>query len=246
MCRSVDERAILSKLSHATTVVLLGALMMIPTRPANAADPAIEMLARAKLAMGGTAWDHISGWHERGRHGDAVYDTFLDFRHWGSRFENIRARTMRIHGFNGVSVWDQDASGKITVSHDPARLADARQSAYGSIFGFFFPERFPARLRYLGAKTEDGVAFDLVDIVPENTIPMEVWIDRSTHYIARFVDRSGPKPVTAFLSDYRLLGGVLEPSKIEVSDGDPRHASIGRVESVTLEPVKRSVFDPPT
>ena len=246
MSKSVGGRAPISTLARITTVVLVSAPFMTTLRPAKAADPATEVLTQAKVAMGGTAWDHISGWHERGRHGDAAYDTLLDFHHWGSRFANNRGGITRVRGFNGTTVWDQDASGKVSASHDSARLADARQSAYGSIFGFFFPERFRANFKYLGTKTEDGVSFDVINIIPESTVPMEVWIDRSTHYVARFVDRSGPKPVTAFLSDYRPLGGVLEPSKIEVSDGDPGHASVGRVDDVTLEAVKRSAFDPPT
>ena len=233
-------------LSSIATAVLVSTLLTTTVRPAKAADPATEVLAQAKVAMGGTAWDHISGWHERGRHGDAAYDTLLDFHRWGSRFANNHAGTTRVHGFNGTTVWDQDANGKVSVSHDPARLADARQSAYGSMFGFFFPERFHANFRYLGIKTEDGASFDVLSIIPENTVPMEVWINRSTYYVARFVDRSGPKPVTAFLSEYRPLGGVLEPSKIEVSDGDPEHASVGRVNDVTLEAVNRNAFDPPT
>ena len=235
-----------SSLQSSATSVLVVMLLTMTAQPVKADDPATQVLAQAKEAMGGTAWDKVTGWHERGHHGDATYDTLLDFHHWGSRFANNHAGSTRISGFNGTIVWDQDASGKVSVSDDPARLAEARQSAYGSIFGFFFPGRFHADVKYLGLKTEEGASFDVVSITPENTVPMEVWIDHSTHFVARFVDRSGPKPVTAFLSDYRPLGGVLEPSKIEVSDGDPGHTSVGRVDDVTVQAVKRSAFDPPT
>ena len=181
MSKCVNDGTPFSTLSRTATAVLVSTLLTTTVQPAKAADPAMEILAQAKAAMGGTAWDHISGWHERGRHGDAAYDTLLDFHRWGSRFANYHAGTTRVRGFNGTTVWDQDASGKVSVSHDPVRLADARQSAYGSIFGFFFPRRFHAIFKYLGAKTEDGASFDVVSITPESTLPMEVWIDRSTH-----------------------------------------------------------------
>jgi hypothetical protein len=222
--------------------------MMTALQPAKAAgtpNSATEVLAAAKAATGGAAWDRISGWHERGRHGEVAYETLLDFRGYGTRFSSTNGGATRVRGFNGAVAWERGPDGKVVVSRDAARLADARQSAYGSTFAFFFPQRFPAKFDYLGAHTQEGATFDVVKVTLIGATPMEIWIDRSTHLVARFVDRSGPKPVTAILSDYRSVGGIRQPFRIEVSDGDPAHSQTGEVESVVLEPVARREFDPP-
>lgn len=221
------------------------ALSSGPRGAAETADPARAVMAAAKAATGGAAWDRITGWHERGRHDGATYDTLLDFRRWAFRFATTRDGKTRVNGFDGSLVWRQGPDGKVTTKRDAASLADARLSAYGSTFAFLRPARFPARFQYLGVRTDGAASFDVVRVTPEGTTPMEVWVDRKTHLFARLVDRSGPKPVTARLSDFRPVGGIRQPFRLEISDGDPAHAQIGVVESVVLEPVARGAFDPP-
>jgi hypothetical protein len=212
---------------------------------AGTSETTLTVLAEAKAATGGAAWDRISGWHERGRHGATTYETFLDFRRYGARFASTRGGSTRVHGFNGSVVWDLSPDGKVVMNRDPPHLAEARQSAYGSTFAFFFPRRFPARFEYLGAQADAAASFDVVRVTPRGSTPMEVWVDRSTHLIARFVDRTGPTPVTANLSDYRQVGDIRQPFRIDVGDGDPTHSEKGQVESVVLESVARNKFDPP-
>lgn len=216
-----------------------------PAQAAGSSDRALAVLAAAKAAMGGPAWDRISGWRERGRHGEVAYETLLDFHRYGARFASTRNGATRVHGFNGTIVWDRGPDDKVAVSRAPAQLAEAEQSAYASTFAFFFPRRFPARFEDLGVRSDRGMTFDVVKVSPVGAAPIEVWVDHSTHLIARFVDRSGPKPVTALASDYRWVGGVREPFRIDVSDGDPARAQTVVVDSVVLEPVARSAFDPP-
>lgn len=212
---------------------------------AGTADPAQAVLAAAKAATGGTAWDRITGWHERGHHDGASYDTLLDFRRWGYRFATTRDGKTRVNGFNGSVVWNQGPDGKVTTKRDAASLADARQSAYVSTFAFLRPDRFPARFEYLGVQADGAASFDVIRVTPQGVAPMEIWVDRKTHLFTRFIDRSRPRPVTARLSDFRQVGGIRQPFRLEISDGDPAHAQTGVVDSVVLEPVARSMFDPP-
>jgi hypothetical protein len=216
------------------------------THAAGTSAKALAVLASAKAATGGTAWDRITGWHERGRHGGSAYDTLLDFRRYGARFANTRDGATHVRGFNGTVVWVLGPDGKVSTSRDPARLADMRQSAYFSTFAFFLPARFPAQFDYLGVQTDDGASFDVVKVSPLGAAPIAVWVERSTHVPARFVDRSPPKPMVGRLSDYRTVGGVREPFRIDLSDGDPAHSQTVEVDSVVLQPVGSGAFDPPT
>jgi hypothetical protein len=229
---------------RAVALALASAAAFRPAR-AGTADPALAVIAAAKAAMGGAAWDRIAGWHERGRHGAVSYETWLDFRRYGARYASTRDGVTRVNGFNGRVVWDQASDGKVTISRDAGRLAEARQSAYASSFAFFLTRRFQAGFEYLGGQAEAGASFDVVRVTPEGATPIEVWVDRSTHLLNRFVDRSGAKPVTVRASDYRPVGAIRQPFRLDISDGDPAHDETGFVDSVVLEPVARGLFDPP-
>lgn len=216
-----------------------------PAQGADSTRKALAVLAQAKAASGGAAWDRITGWRETGRHGQTTYATLLDFRRYGARFASTRDGRTTVRGYDGQIAWEMGPDGKVAASRDPARLAEARQSAYGSAFGFFFSDRFPARFEDLGVRTDGGSSFEVIRTTPEGAPPFELWIDRSTHRVARLVDRNGPQPVTGRFSDERRVGGVTVPFRIDLSDGDPGHAQTGQVESVVLEPVPRTAFEPP-
>ena len=226
-------------------LLLVAAIAAGQARSAPTSAKAMMVLSAAKAATGGAAWDRIRGWHERGRHDDVAYDTLLDFRSYRGRYASTRDGKTRVHGFNGSLVWDVGSDGKLTTSRDPAAVADARLTSYFSTFAFFRPSEFPARFEYLGVQTEQGASFDVVRVTPEGVKPIEVWVDRSTHLPARLVDRSGPTPDVARSSDYREVGGVRQPFRIDDSDGNPAHAQTVEVDSVILEPLAPHAFDPP-
>ena len=227
------------------TAFLVAALALGQAEAAGTSAKAIAVLSAAKAATGGTDWDRVQGWHERGRHGDAAYETLLDFHSYRGRYATTRDGKTRVHGFNGRLVWDIGTDGKLTTSRDPAAVADARLTSYVSTFAFFRPSEFPARFEYLGVQTEQGASFDVVRVTPDGAKPIEVWVDRSTHLPARLVDRSGPAQDVARASDYRKVGGVRQPFRIDDSDGNPAHAQSVEVDSVVLEPLAPDAFDPP-
>jgi hypothetical protein len=206
---------------------------------------AIAILAAAKAASGGEVWDKITGWHERGTHGSVAYETLLDYRQYGALFRQTRDGKTSVRGYNGAVAWDMGPDGQVTISTDPKLLADARLSAYGSTTAYFFPDRFPARFEYLGQRAEGNAHYDRLRITPEGANSFEIWIDRSTHLVAKLVDRTGPKPVVATMSDYKDINGLKLPSGFSVSDGTAAHTEQAQVQSYELVPVARSDFDPP-
>lgn len=216
-----------------------------PASAKPSSHKAMAILAEVKTASGGAAWDKVAGWHENGVHGTTAYETQLDYLHYGSLFKQTRDGQTHLRGFNGTVAWDEGPDGKVVLSTEPSRLADARTTAYGSINGFFFSDRFPARFDYLRAVKEGGHRYDVLRIVPEGANPFELWVDRATHLVAKLVDRSGKRPVVATITGYEEVEGLKLGSGFTISDGVPAHAQTVHIGSYELAPVSRAIFDPP-
>jgi hypothetical protein len=229
-------------------------IMIALASPAVAADdPATRgaaLLAQAKAASGGSAWDRLGGWHETGTAivggAQGAYDTWCDLNRMGMANHHVVAGAAQTRGFDGATVWVVNAAGALKTSQAPLALATARQGAYVSAWGFFFPDRFPARRLYIGSASVDGSDFDIVQATPRDGLPMELWIDRKSHLVTRMVDRGGAKTAVAVMSDFREINGVLTPFLVAESDGDPHHTLELHIGAIDFSPIDRMRFAPPT
>jgi hypothetical protein len=138
-----------------------------------------------------------------------------------------------------------DGDGPVRSSQTPHALATARQGAYVSAWGFFFPDRFPAQRIYIGSASVDGFDFDIVEATPQGGLPMELWIDRKSHLVTRMVDRSGARTAVAVLSDFRTIDGILTPFVVAESDGDPKHTLELHISAIDFSPVDPARFAKP-
>lgn len=235
-------------------VFLAAWILLFLTQPAAAqSDPAAHgaaLLAQAKAASGGAAWDVLGGWHESGVAlvGDAQggYDTWVDLHRMGMANHHVLGGASQTRGFDGATVWLVDSQGRLHASQAPADVATARQGAYVSAWGFFFPDRFPAQRIFIGTATVDGADFDIVQATPEGGLPMELWIDRKTHLVSRMIDRSGPRASVAVMSDFRNVGGVITPFVVAESDGDPKHTLELHLNAIDFAPIDPARFAPPS
>lgn len=218
--------------------------------PAGAQAPAPDphaILAAAKEASGGRAWDSLPGSREVGSRGATRYETWLDFRRLGMKLESSLEGVVTAQGFNGDVQWRRGPDGKVATSRDPAELREAVLTAYVSTSGYYFPDRFAATARYVRHAAEGGRAFDVVEVTPEGGRGAELWFDRKTHLLGRVVDRQGPQPVTVEISDYRKVGDVLVAFRGVVRGPDGRVLDEGRVETVEFaQPPPAAAFDPPS
>lgn len=221
--------------------VLVAAAALTLPGASVAAPTAAEILTAAKTASGGLAWDSLTGSYERGAHGPVTYETWLDFRAYGMRMASVTPKGPQEQGFDGAVAWRRAAGGPVQASRDPAALREAVVTAYVSVNGFFFPERFPAKADYL--REEDG--FHVVRLEPQGGRPVELWFDASTHLLARIVDKAGPQPVTVSLSDYRKVGDVLIAFRALVTGPTGAVLDQGQVSTVEHRPVERSAFAMP-
>ena len=214
--------------------------------PAPAQAPSAEaVVAAAKAAMGGSAWDRIEGCHEQGTHGDGAiaYQTWFRLTGYGMRVDGRRGDSVRSNGFNGHVSWRAADGAAPQVSTDEAQLREAVTTAFVSSNGFFFPDRFPAAMRYLREAEHDGRRFDVVEIVPERGRALEYWFDRGDHYLRRVVDPRDA--VTVEAGDYRRVGDLAVAFSLVVSAPDGTVQDRGALTSLVCGPTDAGLFDPP-
>lgn len=207
------------------------------------------IVAASKRATGGTAWDKPQGCIERGTHGDGaiIYTTRFSLREYGMRTDGDRGGKVRSMGFDGKVRWQTDGSGKTNIGSDPVSLREAIATNYLSINGFFFPDRFPATLRFVRAAAEGGRRFEIVEITPKGGRPLEVWFDSRTHLIQRVVDTQGAPAVRVEASDYRRgAGGLMVAYRLHVFAPDGSVMDRGTVASFQCGPIDPTIFAPPT
>jgi hypothetical protein len=204
---------------------------------AVAAQDAASLVAAAKRASGGEAWDRIGALHERGAlraSGLAGhYEKWIDFRGEREASRYDLGPSTGAEGWDGRRKWSVDSSGDMRSETSSQSVAGALQDAYRDAYGFFFAGRRKASLSYAGTRTADGRAFDAVKVSPAGAEPFELWLDRKTHLISREVQIGGDQPQTFLFSDWRCVSGVLLPFRtVARTDGNPKFDQLSEVASI--------------
>ena len=219
----------------------------LPAAPANEARGR-QLLAEARAACGGAAWDTIVGWHERGvisRAGrpDGPYEEWsaITALAMAMRIESNGA-VVSFTGSDATSYWRVLPSGAIDAGSAPGPLRLHARDAFLSNFAYFLPGRFPATVTARDARTVGGAVYDVVSVAPAAAEGFDLWIDRASHHVARFV--VGDQ--VAELRNYRTVAGVCAPTIAIQSDGDLAHTTTIHVDSVDTSPLPNSVFAPPS
>jgi hypothetical protein len=216
----------------------------------DAVAQADAILAQAKAATGGAAWDRIQGWREKGvisrGGGDVAYELWIDVRRLAIVSQTSGRGGVRTHGSDGHTTWTIEPGGAVSTDAAVKSLRGARQSAYFSLYGFFFPKRFPAERVYVGPQSADGKIFDVVRVTPVDGDPMELWVDRTSHRVAALVDPSQAHPLIAFLADFKPVDGVLLPYTIGESAAGGKARSVQLVTVYDFSPSDLNRFKPPT
>jgi hypothetical protein len=196
------------------TIFLASSLGGSAQASSNASDPkARALMAEFRVASGGQALDKHMAFHETGtiiRDGKAgTYEMYGDLH---------ALRTAGIHtlegkvgggGFDGTAVWHLGPDGKVTRSTDAKEIANAKSDAYFTIGAYNWPERFPAKFRYVGRQSYQSKQYDVVEVTPEGATPAELWLDKKTHRLSRFTVTDGHDTASGEIWDYRLVDGTL-------------------------------------
>jgi len=218
--------------------------------PAVAAPSAQEVLAQAKAAMGGAAWDNVHFIRTRahvetsGLSGSS--ETLEDMRS-GVSVTHYQIGPMKgANGFDGKTVWSQDNSGQVAVQGAEDARQGAANDAYRAMRGYWYPERAAAEIAYAGGKSDGGRSFDVLRITPKGGRPFDIWVDTKTHFFDRTIEKTAIDVQTTLLSDYRSVAGKMIPFAQRSTNGEARYDTIVKIESVTFEDAAQAqAFAPP-
>ena len=232
--------------------ILVAAMLLFSLNPAFAApDPrAADVLARAKAAAGGQAWDAArfvrtkSHVETSGLKGTA--ESFEDAR-TGAYVDTFDLGAFKgASGFDGTTVWEQDPSGQVAVQGAADRRQGAINEAYRRSHAYWYADRAQASIAY-GGETPDGPRkFHLIRITPEGGRPFELWLDAKTYLVDRVAERNARELITTFFSDYRPVDGKLVAFSSRQTNGQAKYDTIVKVDSVVFEAdAPRTAFAPP-
>ncbi len=221
---------------------------------ASAALPASrvqQLLARAKAASGGAAWDRIPSIRSAGTLDTSglkgTFETLEDLRS-GAHVERFDLGVQRgADGFDGRSAWVEDAAGHVYPQGGEARRRQAVDEAYLACRGYWFPSRWPADVAWMGDRKEAGRTFQVLQIEPLGGQPFEFWLDAATGLPDRTVvfDAEGGRQITRF-ADYRDVKGLKLPFAIREGDGQALFDTVQHVRRVDLDAgLAPDAFAPP-
>ncbi len=233
---------------RAIRMAMIGATLAVPGLAAPSTQTPEAIAAASKAATGGAAWDGPQGCTERGTHGDGAvpYLTRFSLRGLGMRTDGERGGTVTAMGFDGKASWRTAGPDRLDVKSDPASLREAVMTNYLSVNGFFFPDRFPARLAYLRSAEIGGRTHDVIEMTPHGGRPLEAWFDRKTHYLMRVVDVQGTPAVRVEASDYRRNEqGLVVAYRLDVFGPDGAVIDRGALISFACGAIDPAIFSPP-
>src|SRR5262245_21127637 len=167
-------------------------------------DP-VALLAAAKQASGGAAWDALRSQHSTvtlaAANLEGTAERWSDIETGRSVLRYSIGPIAGAAGFDGKTVWTQDGVDPAKVETGPAALELAANAAYRDRLAFWYPDRARARIEYKDRAEADGRKYDVVTITPEGGRAFEFWIDADTKLIERLVEREAETTRTEIYSD---------------------------------------------
>jgi len=229
------------------------ALSAPPSGAQNVATPRpdpIAILAAAKAASGGAAWDAL-----RTQHSTVTINT-AGVRGTAERWADIYSGRSLIKyslgpvtgaaGYDGKSAWSQDGSGQSHAETSDVARELAVNAAYRDKLAFWYPDRAAAQIAFIDRIASDGAQFDVIRIVPEGGRAFQFWINSDTHLIERLVEREAIDTRTEYLMDLRDVEGVKVPFRVRATRGDPRQDEVVTVDKLDYNwPLNGALFAQP-
>ncbi len=219
----------------------------------NAATPRpdpIAILADAKAASGGAAWDALRTQHSKVNIGTAgvkgTAERWSDIYTGRSLIKYSIGPVTGAAGYDGKNAWSQDASGQSRSETGDVARELAVNAAYRDKLAFWFPDRAKGQISFMDRVTDDGADFNVIRILPEGGRPFQFWINAETHLIERLVEREGQETRTEFFMDLHDVEGVKVPFRVRATRGDPRNDEVITVEKLDYNwPLAGVVFVQP-
>jgi hypothetical protein len=219
-------------------VALFCGAAIAQTADQAAPDPE-GVLAAAKAASGGAAWDALTSLHTLvalragGFSGEA--ERWSEIRTGRSYLRFALGPMSGAFGFDGAVAWTQDPSGQTQITDADSDAQLAVNAAYRDKLAFWFPARHAATITYKGRIPTDGAEFDVVAITPQGGRAFELWVNVETKMIERLVEREAVATRTEIYMDWRDVQGVKIPFRVRASRGDPKADEVVVIERIEFD-----------
>lgn len=196
-----------------TGILFASLLFLSGTAMAAEVPPtATSVLAAAKAASGGAAWNEIHSFRQEGTIRilglDGPARRLTDLKTGASVTHMKLSLGTMASGNDGRTSWTKVLGGEVLSKDLPAAQARAVTAAYLNARGYWHPRRWPARLKYLGTKSLEKRAYQVVQVMPKGGASAQLWFDANTHLLAREVQQTGTGTAVTTFSDYRTVDGV--------------------------------------
>jgi len=231
-----------------SSCLLLG-LFLAATSSAGAAGPQ-EILARAKAASGGVAWDVVRTIHSKvrvetgGMTGTA--ESWEDVR--AGRFVDTYqfGPATGAEGYDGTKSWSRDASGTVTQSDSGDDREGSVNEAYRRSLSYWYPDRRQATIVDNGERREGERMLHILRVTPAGGRPFEMWFDIGTGLLDRTIEKKAKETLTTSFSEYREIGGLKLPFRLHVTNGDARFDQTVTYETYEVNPeIEAAKFEAP-
>ena len=220
----------------AAAVFCSAAFAQTAVKPAP--DPA-AVLAAAKAASGGAAWDSHTSLHtlvtlRAGGHTGAA-ERWSEIPSGRSYLRFELGPMVGVMGFDGTVAWTQEPSGRTRVLDVDSDAQLAANAAYRDQLAFWFPARHAATFAYKARSSADGADFDVISITPKGGREFELWVNVETKMIERLVEHEAIATRTETYMDWRDVQGVKIPFRVRATRGDPKADEIVVIEQIEFD-----------
>ena len=223
--------------SSALAVAFLGTALA-QTGDKSAPNPS-SVLAAAKTASGGGAWDAHTSLHTlvalRAGGFTGAAERWSEIPTGRSYMQFELGPMAGVMGYDGKVGWTQEPSGRARVADVDSEAQLAVNAAYRDQLAFWFPDRHPAKIAYKGRSPADGADFDVISITPEGGREFELWVNTDTKMIERLVEHEAIATRTEIYMDWRDVQGVKVPFRVRASRGDPKADEIVVIERIEFD-----------
>jgi hypothetical protein len=206
------------------------AVTLAPAFGTRAADGDVEsVLAAAAQTLGASHLSNVPSIHVRATGHQlglpATTDAYTDLASGGANATYARlGRFSLSSGYDEQAAWTRDQSGVVWVDGSEQGHAAAANEAYRESYALWTASHGGAAVALQQPRSERNVTFDVVRVKPPGSvISFDVWIDRTTHLPARYVETAAAVTTTTQLSDYRSVNGVELPFSVRQSSDDGNH-----------------------
>jgi hypothetical protein len=202
---------------------------------------ASDILAKARQASGGEAWDGVAQCDSAGNlsvAGQTGSLRYVENLRNGANVSYVSIPEVHVKQANGVDLftaWHQDDEGDIQLSPsgNPWQVDDL----YLTSHSYWKPKLGGALVNVLEPSVDQGAMYDRLQFSVPGGHGFTLWINHSTHLIERISNEQ-----IRYLSDFRRIDGILLPFSQRTVDANGKESVVSFTKRTVASQINNSVF----